>query len=123
MAKIQFLTILLLVTCFLGDVLSVTDSEFKVSNVFMKILLREFIKCTSKISFVGSNFQALSASVVRQGRLLDDQLLINQQLRDENEKQDALIKYLLDQVQHLTGNAMAIGKEVELTEGKISLDV
>ena len=52
MAKIQFLTILLVVTCFLGGVVSVTDKEFKVSDVFMKILLREFIKCTSKISFV-----------------------------------------------------------------------
>ena len=34
MAKIQFLTILLAVTCFLGGVVSVTDKEFDVSDVF-----------------------------------------------------------------------------------------
>ena len=33
MAKIQFLTILMVVTCFLGGVVSVTDKEFEVSNV------------------------------------------------------------------------------------------
>ena len=33
MAKIQFLTILLTVTCFLGGVVSVTDKEFEVSTV------------------------------------------------------------------------------------------
>ena len=33
MAKIQFLTILLTVTCFLGSVVSVTDKEFDVSTV------------------------------------------------------------------------------------------
>ena len=39
MAKIQFLTILLVVTCFLGGVLSVTDKEFEVCNVFYLILM------------------------------------------------------------------------------------
>ena len=34
MAKIQFLTILLAVTCFLGGVVSVTDKEFQVGVVF-----------------------------------------------------------------------------------------
>ena len=34
MAKIQFLTILLAVTCFLGGVVSVTDKEIKVCNAF-----------------------------------------------------------------------------------------
>ena len=33
MAKIQFLTILLAATCFLGGVISVTDKEFEVCNV------------------------------------------------------------------------------------------
>ena len=33
MAKIQFLTILLVVTCFLGGVVSVTDREFEVRTV------------------------------------------------------------------------------------------
>ena len=33
MAKIQFLTILLVVTCFLGGVVSVTDKEFEVRDV------------------------------------------------------------------------------------------
>ena len=33
MAKIQFLTILLTVTCFLGGFVSVTDKEFEVSTV------------------------------------------------------------------------------------------
>ena len=33
MVKIQFLTILLVVTCFLGDVVSVTDKELEVSTV------------------------------------------------------------------------------------------
>ena len=32
MAKIQFLTILLVVTCFLGSVVSVTDKEFEVCS-------------------------------------------------------------------------------------------
>ena len=32
MAKIHFLTILLVVTCFVGGVVSVTDKEFEVSN-------------------------------------------------------------------------------------------
>ena len=32
MAKIQFLTILLTATCFLGGVLSVTDKEFEVHS-------------------------------------------------------------------------------------------
>ena len=36
----------------------------------------------------------------------------------EAEKQDALIKYLLDQVQHLSGNAMAMSKDSALEEGK-----
>ena len=34
MAKIQFLTILLTVTCFLGGVVSVTDKELEVRDVF-----------------------------------------------------------------------------------------
>ena len=34
MAKIQFLTILLTVTCFLGGVVSVTNKEFDVCDVF-----------------------------------------------------------------------------------------
>ena len=34
MAKIQFLTILLVATCFLGGVVSVTDKEFEVSYEF-----------------------------------------------------------------------------------------
>ena len=33
MAKLQFLTILLTVTCFLGGVVSITDKEFEVSTV------------------------------------------------------------------------------------------
>ena len=37
MAKIQFLTILLIVTCFLGGVVSVTDKEFEVSDVQVSV--------------------------------------------------------------------------------------
>ena len=33
MVRLQFLTILLTVTCFLGVVVSITDKEFQVSNV------------------------------------------------------------------------------------------
>ena len=126
MAKIQFLTILLIITCFLDGVVSVT--EFEVRAVFMKILFRKIIEVicvrkssSFKIKFHGSTCQDLSASVAQQSRLLDDQLVINQQLRNKIDMQEVVINYLLDQVQHLTGNAMAIGKESELTEGKIAL--
>ena len=34
MAKIQFLTILLTVTCFLGSVICVTDKKFDICDVF-----------------------------------------------------------------------------------------
>ena len=36
MVKIQFLTILLTVTCFLGGVVSVADKEYEVCNVHNK---------------------------------------------------------------------------------------
>ena len=36
----------------------------------------------------------------------------------ENDKHDALIKHLLEQVQHLSGNVMAMSKESELKELK-----
>ena len=39
MAKIQFLTILLVVTCFLGDVVSVTDKEIEVCNVHIPVVM------------------------------------------------------------------------------------
>ena len=39
MAKIQFLTILLIVTCFLGRVVSVTDMEIEVSVVHKNIVM------------------------------------------------------------------------------------
>ena len=53
MVKIQFLTILLVVTSFLGGVVSITDKEFQVSDVFMKILLRKivFVGCFRKLSY------------------------------------------------------------------------
>ena len=39
MAKIQFLTILLVVTCFLGGVVSVTDNDFEVrTECFWKVM-------------------------------------------------------------------------------------
>ena len=52
MAKIEFLTILLTATCFLGCVVSVTDKEFEVSDVFMEILLRTniFVICLIEIT-------------------------------------------------------------------------
>ena len=39
MAKIQFLTISLTVTCFLGDVISVTDKEFEVCTEHYRIIM------------------------------------------------------------------------------------
>ena len=38
MAKIQFLTILLTVTCFLGGVVSVTDKEFEVCTGHVQVV-------------------------------------------------------------------------------------
>ena len=36
MAKIQFLTILLVVSCFLGSVLSITDKEYEVNTKYIQ---------------------------------------------------------------------------------------
>ena len=41
MAKIQFLTILLVVTCFLGGVVSVTDQQFEVGGAYKQTALQE----------------------------------------------------------------------------------
>ena len=46
MEKIQFLTILLTVTCFLGCVVSVTDKEFQVSVVHKNIIMLN-VDCTN----------------------------------------------------------------------------
>ena len=39
MAKIQFLTILLTVSCFLGGVVSVTDKDFKVCSEHLRVVM------------------------------------------------------------------------------------
>ena len=46
MANIQFLTILLVVTCFLGGVVSVTDKEFEVCTVLYLNLAFNLITVT-----------------------------------------------------------------------------
>ena len=43
MVKIQFITILLVVTYFLGGVVSVTDKQFEVSDVYFSIQVLKLI--------------------------------------------------------------------------------
>ena len=54
MAKIEFLTILLTVTCFLGGVVSVTDKELEVCGVFwcnLSVRLLQLIQLFFKKNF------------------------------------------------------------------------
>ena len=52
MAKIRFLTILLTATCFLGCVVSATDNEFEVHNVFCaKHLLQTFVTSICSLAY------------------------------------------------------------------------
>ena len=44
--KIQFLTILLVVTCFLGGVVSVTDKEFEVHTEYIQSVILDYKKFT-----------------------------------------------------------------------------
>ena len=50
MVKIQFLTILLVVTRFLGGVVSVTDNEFEVRHVQNRIICLEVTNIARKLS-------------------------------------------------------------------------
>ena len=52
MAKIQFLIILLVVTCFVGGVVSVTDKEIEVNIVFFATDLRKGL-CDSYFAVYG----------------------------------------------------------------------
>ena len=66
MAKIQFLTILLVVTCFLGGVISATDMEFEVCTCtgvtmakiqFLTILLTVTCFLSSVVSITDKEFE------------------------------------------------------------------
>ena len=65
MATIQFLTILLTVTCFLGGVVSVTDKEFEVCDEHMNVVRICYLYCWKKLNRISSP----PATKLRQGNV------------------------------------------------------
>ena len=82
MAKIQFLTILLVVTCFLGGVVSVTDKEFEVRTVhYVSLKFQSSIRIRIDKHLI---LQNLVAFAHRQAEELEIQSGLIEHLRGEN---------------------------------------
>ena len=90
MAKIQFLTILLAVTCFLGGVVSLTDKELEVCDVFntipvLKLLntMLHLVRAVRTLFYVLIFHLTLNLLIFQERfNRMDHQL---QQLKDENQ--------------------------------------